>query len=133
MDVYHNVETVSSQAATHLLNHTRRFQPASRHDDQMIEIRMALERILGYEGYATRSVADGAAAMAVAGFGVGILYPPAAAITLAAAPEAPAAASSRLVLAAGLVLLLATTAPAATTEFCLDGEFDALVTAPVSR
>ena len=27
------------------------------------EIRMALERILGYEGYATRSVADGAAAL----------------------------------------------------------------------
>ena len=48
-----------------------------------------------------------AAAMAVAGFGVGILYPPCAAITLAAAPEAPAAASARLVLAAGLAILVA--------------------------
>ena len=48
-----------------------------------------------------------AAAMAVAGFGVGILYPPAAAITLAAAPDAPAAASARLVLAAGLAILVA--------------------------
>ena len=47
------------------------------------------------------------AAMAVAGFGIGILYPPCAAITLAAAPEAPAAASSRLVLAAGLAILVA--------------------------
>ena len=43
-----------------------------------------------------------AVAMAVAGFGIGILYPPCAAITLATAPGAPAAASSRLVLAAGL-------------------------------
>jgi hypothetical protein len=48
-----------------------------------------------------------AAAMAVSGFGVGILYPPAAAITLATAPGAPAAASSRLVLAAGLAILVA--------------------------
>jgi MFS family permease len=48
-----------------------------------------------------------AVAMAVAGFGVGILYPPAAAITLAAAPGAPAAASARLVLAAGLAILVA--------------------------
>jgi MFS family permease len=48
-----------------------------------------------------------AAAMAVAGFGVGILYPPCAAITLAAAPSAPAAASARLVLAAGLAILVA--------------------------
>jgi len=48
-----------------------------------------------------------AAAMAVAGFGVGILYPPCAAITLAAAPAAPAAASARLVLAAGLAILVA--------------------------
>ncbi len=48
-----------------------------------------------------------AAAMAVAGFGVGILYPPCAAITLATAPEAPAAASARLVLAAGLAILVA--------------------------
>ena len=45
--------------------------------------------------------------MAVAGFGVGILYPPCAAIALAAAPGAPAAASSRLVLAAGLAILVA--------------------------
>ena len=48
-----------------------------------------------------------AAAMAVSGFGVGILYPPAAAIALGAAPEAPAAASARLVLAAGLAILVA--------------------------
>ncbi len=48
-----------------------------------------------------------AAAMAVSGFGVGILYPPAAAMALAAAPGAPAAASSRLVLAAGLAILVA--------------------------
>lgn len=48
-----------------------------------------------------------AAAMAVAGFGVGILYPPCAAITLATAPGAPAAASARLVLAAGLAILVA--------------------------
>jgi MFS family permease len=48
-----------------------------------------------------------AAAMAVAGVGVGILYPPCAAITLAAAPSAPRAASARLVLAAGLAILVA--------------------------
>ncbi len=48
-----------------------------------------------------------AGAMAVAGFGVGILYPPCAAITMATAPGAPAAASSRLVLAAGLAILVA--------------------------
>ena len=48
-----------------------------------------------------------AGAMAVAGFGIGILYPPCAAITLATAPGAPAAASSRLVLAAGLAILVA--------------------------
>jgi MFS family permease len=48
-----------------------------------------------------------AAAMALSGFGVGILYPPCASITLAAAPDAPAAASARLVLAAGLAILVA--------------------------
>ncbi len=48
-----------------------------------------------------------AGAMAVAGFGVGILYPPCAAVTMATAPGAPAAASSRLVLAAGLAILVA--------------------------
>ena len=48
-----------------------------------------------------------AGAMLVAGFGVGILYPPCASITLAAAPDRPAAASSRLVLAAGLAILVA--------------------------
>ncbi len=47
------------------------------------------------------------AAMAVSGFGVGILYPPAASITLAAAPGAPGAGSARLVLAAGLAILVA--------------------------
>ena len=48
-----------------------------------------------------------AGAMVVAGFGIGILYPPCAAITMATAPGAPAAASSRLVLAAGLAILVA--------------------------
>jgi MFS family permease len=57
--------------------------------------------------WASGSWALSAAAMAVAGFGVGILYPPCAAITLAAAPQAPAAASARLVLAAGLAILVA--------------------------
>jgi fucose permease len=57
--------------------------------------------------WASESWAVSAAAMAVAGFGVGILYPPCAAITLAAAPLAPAAASARLVLAAGLAILVA--------------------------
>lgn len=46
-------------------------------------------------------------AMAMAGVGVGILYPPAASITLATAPNVPAAASSRLVMAAGLAILVA--------------------------
>lgn len=57
--------------------------------------------------WASGSWALSAAAMAVAGFGIGILYPPCAAITLAAAPKAPAAASARLVLAAGLAILVA--------------------------
>ena len=47
-----------------------------------------------------------AVGMLVAGFGIGMLYPLCAAITLAAAPDQPAAASSRLVLAAGLALLV---------------------------
>jgi fucose permease len=47
------------------------------------------------------------AAMLVAGFGVGILYPPAASIALAAVPDQAAAASSRLTLAAGLAILVA--------------------------
>ncbi len=45
--------------------------------------------------------------MAVAGFGVGILYPACASMALAAAPDQPAAASSRLTLAAGLAILVA--------------------------
>ena len=57
--------------------------------------------------WVSESWAVSAAAMAVAGLGVGILYPPCAAITLAAAPEAAAAASARLVLAAGLAILVA--------------------------
>lgn len=57
--------------------------------------------------WASSAWALSAAAMAVAGFGIGILYPPCAAIALAAAPEAPAAASARLVLAAGLAILVA--------------------------
>ncbi len=48
-----------------------------------------------------------AAGMLVAGFGIGILYPPCASIALAAAPDQPAAASARLVLAAGLAILMA--------------------------
>jgi len=48
-----------------------------------------------------------AAGLAAAGFGVGILYAPAASISLAAAPAAPAAASARLVLAAGVAILVA--------------------------
>ncbi len=48
-----------------------------------------------------------AGGMLLAGFGVGILYPPCASITLAAAPDRPAAASARLVLAAGLAILVA--------------------------
>ena len=47
------------------------------------------------------------AGLLVAGFGIGILYPPAASIALAAAPDRPAAASSRLTLAAGLAILVA--------------------------
>jgi MFS family permease len=57
--------------------------------------------------WVSESWAVSAAAMAMSGFGVGILYPPAASITLAAAPGAPAAASARLVLAAGLAILVA--------------------------
>ena len=49
----------------------------------------------------------GAAGMLLAGFGIGILYPPAASIALAAVPGQPAAASSRLTLAAGLAILVA--------------------------
>jgi MFS family permease len=48
-----------------------------------------------------------AAAMLAAGFGVGILYPPAASMALAAVPGQPDAAASRLVLAAGLAILVA--------------------------
>jgi fucose permease len=49
----------------------------------------------------------GVAGMLLAGFGIGILYPPAASIALAAVPDQPAAASSRLTLAAGLAILVA--------------------------
>jgi predicted MFS family arabinose efflux permease len=49
----------------------------------------------------------GVGGMLVAGFGIGILYPPAASIALAAVPGQPAAASSRLTLAAGLAILVA--------------------------
>jgi MFS family permease len=48
-----------------------------------------------------------AAGMLVAGFGIGILYPPCASIALAAAPDRPTAASARLTLAAGLAILVA--------------------------
>ena len=45
--------------------------------------------------------------LAVAGFAIGILYPPAASIALAAVPRQAAAGSSRLTLAAGLAILVA--------------------------
>jgi len=53
------------------------------------------------------SYAVSGAGLLIAGFGIGILYPPAASIALAAAPDQPAAASARLVLAAGLAILVA--------------------------
>jgi fucose permease len=48
-----------------------------------------------------------AAGLLAAGFGIGVLYPPAASIALAAVPEQSTAASARLVSAAGVAILVA--------------------------
>jgi MFS family permease len=83
--------------------------PAMARLDPMLVVRsgIALTLVAVLVVWLTGEYPVAALAMLISGFGVGILYPPAASVALNAAPQLPDAASSRLVLAAGLAVLVA--------------------------